>query len=440
MKRSVTFLNVEGPAELESLTKIANDTVAAEMLHRYIDARRTCTRMWAVVVAIGALGLGVFVVENSPLRRHLCGRTLRCELVVCVCNESLSWVRRAASSYDRITVYTKCGSAPHFQPSGGKKGAGAAPIAPIVPAPHVVPLPNVGNHEFAYLVHILQYWEELAPEIVFSEGEHMRQRAWQRLAPGAWNPQSLRLGARISDLLPLWTRPCRNETTGSAQHAACKEPQSLRAFSMASWHPKSADGSGPQLGGGGGAPSGAPSTASTFVLSGYTNHEEWLRATMGVPLAEWLYAEAEWVSHTGYFMASRAEVLRYPPEVYARLQRQQRYASEEVDHFIERTWGLLFTARGHAPAPSARQAPPRNKPQLPPPDPRVALQMRNLGRMTAGDLWRPKPTLSSAYAAVHDTLPPQDLAHAAASRHARASGSGSSARRSLRVPGRGEFG
>lgn len=158
---------------------------------------------------------------------------------------------------------------------------------------------------------------------------------------------------RLEDTLPHWVHPCNVNGTN------CKRPQELRQFSMAN-KGKYKLGSGLDS-----AAAKAAVPDFPFVLSGYANHEEWLRATMGVPMAEWLYAHAEFVSHSGYFIVGRADILKYPSEMYARMRRQQTHASEEVDHFIERTWGMLFTARGEPPALSARQVPPKAAPPLP---------------------------------------------------------------------------
>lgn len=62
---------------------------------------------------------------------------------------------------ERVTIYTKCGTAPNF-------GPGVVSPAGIT---RVVALPNIGNNDFAFLVHILETWEELKPEVVFSEAE-----------------------------------------------------------------------------------------------------------------------------------------------------------------------------------------------------------------------------------------------------------------------------
>lgn len=44
----------------------------------------------------------------------------------------------------------------------------------------------------------------------------------------------------------------------------------------------------------------------------------------------------------GHFSASREQIRNMPKEVYANLKEQQRFANEEIDHYIERSWGTMF--------------------------------------------------------------------------------------------------
>ena len=39
----------------------------------------------------------------------------------------------------------------------------------------------------------------------------------------------------------------------------------------------------------------------------------------------------------------RDNIRRYPLELFKAMASQPKYPNEEVDHFIERIWGLLFT-------------------------------------------------------------------------------------------------
>lgn len=250
MKHSPTYVRVDSPRELERLTRLANDTVATESRRHYLAATRRCRQMWLAVAAVAALGLSVHYVENSALRRHLCGRTLSCELVVCSCNESIAWVPRIAANcaappasntsrsaargtrsaarrprrrphpparaVERVTIYTKCGTAPNF-------GLGVASPA----GTRVVPLPNIGNNDFAFLVHILETWEELKPEVVFSEAEVCddHRRLHRRLHRP--NPTAAFLRARNAHPAPpLW--PSTRRSIGSGRGSGSRPGRSTR--------------------------------------------------------------------------------------------------------------------------------------------------------------------------------------------------------------------
>lgn len=48
------------------------------------------------------------------------------------------------------------------------------------------------------------------------------------------------------------------------------------------------------------------------------------------------------VKYGGFFGVTRKQIQNMPRAVYENLKKQQKYANEEVDHFIERSWGTMF--------------------------------------------------------------------------------------------------
>lgn len=80
-----------------------------------------------------------------------------------------------------------------------------------------------------------------------------------------------------------------------------------------------------------------------FLKSVFENFEMWCHAIFGGAMTDFLFANAQYPIFGGYFSLSKAQIEVYPKEVYALMQSYQTAANEEVDHFIERTWGLMFT-------------------------------------------------------------------------------------------------
>ena len=88
-----------------------------------------------------------------------------------------------------------------------------------------------------------------------------------------------------------------------------------------------------------------PGRHHQFVRSGFDSYGEWLAYTMGDELAADLLANRKSVLVLqGFFSAERDNLRRYPVQLYQAMARQQRYPNSEIDHFIERSWGLLLTA------------------------------------------------------------------------------------------------
>ena len=64
---------------------------------------------------------------------------------------------------------------------------------------------------------------------------------------------------------------------------------------------------------------------------------------VGSDAAQHLFNHATAVAYGGFFAAQREEIERYPVELFEAIAAQQKAPNEEVDHFIERLWGILFS-------------------------------------------------------------------------------------------------
>ena len=59
----------------------------------------------------------------------------------------------------------------------------------------------------------------------------------------------------------------------------------------------------------------------------------------------------------GHFSATRDQIRNVPRAVYANLKEQQRFANEEIDHYIERSWGTMFCTQQQPPVVHETEAP-----------------------------------------------------------------------------------
>ena len=65
----------------------------------------------------------------------------------------------------------------------------------------------------------------------------------------------------------------------------------------------------------------------------------------GVEAADELFGNrGVYIQFGGFFAARRHEIRRYPRALFEALAAQQVAANEEVDHYIERLWGILLSA------------------------------------------------------------------------------------------------
>jgi len=233
-------------------------------------------------------------------------------LVVALCGESAEVLARALDKhphYERVFVYSKCGADLQILRRAFRR------ICRRNTSVEIVPLPNVGGCDHTYLTHIFRHLGSdhsgMAPVTVFTQGR----------------PD----GAALCITHPL-TVPASHAASGHAplhgydwQLKFKRRP--LRAFSL-DRRQHTFDRNGNQ---------------TAFVKSGFRNFGEWLDASLGKPLSEHLLRHAQRVVFGGYFSAEAWTLERYPRAMYRALLLQQVAPSQEVDHFIERLWGLLLS-------------------------------------------------------------------------------------------------
>jgi hypothetical protein len=90
----------------------------------------------------------------------------------------------------------------------------------------------------------------------------------------------------------------------------------------------------------------SPKRRFPFVRTPFANYGAWLRHMVGEALATDLLSNPRgYLVFGGYFAVEKANLRRYPRELYEALARQQRAPNEEVDHYIERTWCAMRMAK-----------------------------------------------------------------------------------------------
>lgn len=84
-----------------------------------------------------------------------------------------------------------------------------------------------------------------------------------------------------------------------------------------------------------------PSQDFEFVRSGYDNMRDWVASQEN--LNRDMYKRTGCiVRYGGHFAATKTQILSNPKELYEELRKQQAHPNEEIDHYIERTWGVLM--------------------------------------------------------------------------------------------------
>jgi hypothetical protein len=200
------------------------------------------------------------------------------ELVVAVCNEDLYWVDNYAKYFKLVTVYNKCGRILKFKSPNVK----------------VIETPNIGSCDYAYLSYIIDRYDTLPEFIEFTKG---------------------------------WIEPTREYHNC----LPCKEDKNffnnLMNFNQDHYNFSHK--------------SNAKMNKFKWYKSGYKNMNEWIKNQEF--LNEELYKKNTCnLIYGGHFGATKEQVIKTPKKVWEALRAQQKYPSEEVDHFIERTWRPLL--------------------------------------------------------------------------------------------------
>ena len=261
-----------------------------------------------------------------------------CDLVLAHCTEDVDWVIGESKRYARVFLYSKCVT--KLKES----------FTSQVPNLRVIPSPNVGSNDYAILHHVIDHYDDLAPLSVFCEA------GWDEL--GFCSPdQVVRPAAAVErykhaasleeraavpywPVLPQFGSP--NLACLKQLRRSCRTP---KGRSVGLWADTTAGlAHFSMIGVSEYKFQHTPSRKAPFVASGYPNYGTWLAHMLGGELASHLFDKAERLALGGYFSAERANLRRYPIEVYRGFAAVQQHPNAEVDHFIERSWGLLLTA------------------------------------------------------------------------------------------------
>jgi hypothetical protein len=264
-----------------------------------------------------------------------------CDMVVAHCTEDVSWIIDDAPNYRRVFLHTKCQK-------------------PIPPAIHAAPniqvlqTPNVGSNDYPYMLHIISHYNDLAPFTLFCEagingyGPKGTGEGSGRTTTKLKHSSSATRSPVVKYCTPeIAVRPSKGAysqwpharpklwtDSGLTQHHLLwKRDSALSSFSLNrhvfAHNPESRE-------------------KFAFVRSGYRNFGDWFKRTIanvtGNPDLAWrLLADYEYLVVGGWMGVERINIRRYPLELFKAMAGQQKSPNEEVDHFIERAWGVLFT-------------------------------------------------------------------------------------------------
>ena len=263
----------------------------------------------------------------------------QCDLVISRCHESVSWImQQSHEHYRHVVIYNKCGV--------------AFPAASIPNRTIVVEMRNIGSCDGAYLQHINSYYSNLAPITLFCKSAHPKRCGTQTLVGPAAETWSKATWKAYEQSMNQGFY--RFDTAEKNRPAAFKRKvvtrQNVRSYSQPTYKMQSWKSSG------------ISASKRCYVPSGYANYSSWLANVLGSQaLADRVIDAGKGVVLGGYFAAERSSLLRYPRELYATLAAMQQAPNAEVDHFIERTWGLLLTASNAVPISSDLHAPPNRE-------------------------------------------------------------------------------
>ena len=221
------------------------------------------------------------------------------ELVIAFCSEDASWVDEWAPFYHRVTVYSKCGRNLSFQS----------------PNVEVLFLANIGACDHAFLTYVVTRYDNLPGRVSFSKGvEH---------------GLLLVTDPRLDTKFYIECRRTRNQEGGGGgeeEEEGGSGADDLLKFNLSDYRFSNNPSDREEL---------------RFVRSGYQNLGEWV--DLATLLTREMFRESyKSIRLAGWFSASREQIRNMPVRVYDNLLRQQKFANEEVGHYIERSWGPMF--------------------------------------------------------------------------------------------------
>jgi hypothetical protein len=202
------------------------------------------------------------------------------ELVVAVCNENLNWIDDVAKNYNLVTVYNKCNNKISFISKNVK----------------VINISNIGSCDYAYLTYIIDRYDTLPDFIEFTKGSIPGNQIYQKCNK-----------CDVNNSLPIYS--------------------DLMNFSLKNW----VFTNNPEM-----------SKKSKFITSGHKNMKEWISSN-SKDLDTSMYKKNSCnIVLGGHFGTLSTNIKKTPKSTYVNLRNMQKHQQEEVDHFIERTWGALL--------------------------------------------------------------------------------------------------
>lgn len=241
------------------------------------------------------------------------------ELVVAVCEEDVAWIDNASHEVSTVFVYDKC----HEERSDPLRRFNSTNVI-------VRNISNVGSCDSAFLSYILERWDTLPDVVEFAKGAHT-----------------------TVGIPPLSCPKCENAAS-NCEAKAKNEPDPEHLFFNGTPYTR--------------APSSKMAPLFDFHLDKYkfhSNREVPFRTSGFKNMGEWVDSAAPELSRQlyldaccarnfgGHMTATRAQIQNQAyfkgrtRGIYLFLLYQQKYANEEIDHFIERTWMSIFCAKTH---------------------------------------------------------------------------------------------
>jgi FkbM family methyltransferase len=202
------------------------------------------------------------------------------ELVVVVCNEDIEeWLDDYAPKYQKVTVYSKCGRQLQFKSKNVE----------------VIQSPNIGTCDHGFLTYIIDRYNDLPDFVEFTKG---------------WRPPIRKYYECL---------PCQKNID---QYLKKIYNFKLKYYDF--YNSKNRN-----------------IVTTNYKPSYYNNMGEWIKHNNFID-------ESIYIRNTcniilgGQFGIAAYNIRKTPKIVWENIRSQQKYPREEVDHFIERTWGPLL--------------------------------------------------------------------------------------------------